>query len=79
MEYKLKFTEKVILPDFINIKTKKVIEFDGTYWHSETKLRDEVRDKILIKNGYQVLHIDEANYRKNKDNVIKECLEFLNV
>lgn len=78
-EYKLKFPEKVVLPDFINIKTKKIIEFDGTYWHSETKSRDEVRDKILIKNGYQVLHINEENYRKNKDDVIKECLEFLNV
>lgn len=84
-EYRLKLPERALLPDFINTKTKKVIEFDGTYWHGQhminypNKLRDEVRDKILIKNGYQVLHINEENYRKNKDDVIKECLEFLNV
>lgn len=84
-EYRLKLPERVLMPDFINLKTKKIIEFDGTYWHGEymiknpNKLRDEVRDKILIKNGYEVLHIKEYDYKNDKAGSIKKCLEFLNV
>ena len=42
------------------------------------KLRDEERDKVLIKNGYKVLHIKEEDYKNNKDFTIRQCLEFIN-
>jgi hypothetical protein len=83
-EYKLNLPERILLPDFINIKTKKIIEFDGTYWHNEyiikstNRLRDFERDQILMSNGFKVLHIKEEKYRKDKENIIKKCLEFLN-
>lgn len=83
-EYRLKLPERILLPDFINTKTKKIIEFDGTYWHSEkiikntNKLRDHQRDELLILNGFDVLHIKEEYYKNNKDKAIKDCLEFLN-
>jgi len=83
-EYRLKLPERVLMPDFINIKTKKIIEFDGTYWHGEymiknpNKLRDEIRDEVLLKNGYKVLHIKEVDYRNNEDLMVKKCLGFLN-
>lgn len=83
-EYYLKISDRFLLPDFINVKTKKIIEFDGTYWHgkniirSANRLRDEERDSILIENGYKVIHIKEEDYKINKDKIIKDCLEFLN-
>ena len=75
----------MVLPDFYDEKTKKIIEFDGTYWHGEhiirnsNKEREENRDKFLLSEGYNVLHIKEEDYRQNPDNVVKICLEFLNV
>lgn len=79
-ELRLKLT-KVLLPDFIDTSTKKVIEFDGTYWHGDVgrgnKLRDRERDEILISHGYKVLHISENEYNNDKQMVIEKCLNFL--
>lgn len=80
-ELRLNLPEKVILPDFIDVSKSKIIEFDGVYWHGKVgrgnKTRDEDRDKILINNGYTVIHINENDYIKNKDEVIKKCINFL--
>lgn len=84
-EFKIKLKHRMVLPDFYDEKTKKIIEFDGTYWHGEhiirnsNKEREENRDKFLLSEGYNVLHIKEEDYRQNPDNVVKICLEFLNV
>jgi hypothetical protein len=72
--------EKVILPDFISLYTKRIIEFNGVYYHRNTpenKKREIKRHEILIKNGYEVLYIDENKYKQNKEKVIQECIEFL--
>lgn len=79
-EYLLKIENTVLRPDFIDVSKKKIIEFDGDYWHSETKanpIREQHRDKIIKNNGYQILHIAEHEYRKNKTEVIDKCLTFL--
>jgi hypothetical protein len=84
-EHRLKLTNRILLPDFIDINLKKIIEFDGTYWHGKhiinntNKLRDEDRDKILQFDGYEVLHIKEHEYKENKSLILNTCLEFLNV
>lgn len=84
-EYRLNLGNRFIFPDFINIKSKKIIEFDGTYWHGKyiirnsNRLRDWQRDEIIQNNGFEVLHIKEEEYRNNKEYAIKKCLEFLNV
>lgn len=83
-EYVLNLTEKHIMPDFINMKTKKIIEFDGTYWHgshllrTQDELRDQKRDAALKREGYTVLHIKEDDYRKSPQEAIKNCITFLN-
>ena len=84
-EYRLNLNKRFIFPDFINTKNKKIIEFDGTYWHgkniirSTNRLRDWQRDELIRNGGYEVLHIKEEDYRKDKQHSIKMCLEFLNV
>jgi very-short-patch-repair endonuclease len=71
----------MILPDFIDIEKKKIIEFDGTYWHGKighgNKEREEQRDQILINFGYTVLHMNESEYKNNKQSVIEKCINFL--
>jgi len=79
-EYKICCNQKWFSADFIDISKNKIIEFDGDYWHSEKRgnqKRDFERDKLLIENGYEILHIKERDYKLNKDNEIKRCINFL--
>jgi hypothetical protein len=76
--------DKVILPDFIDMKQKKIIEFDGTYWHDVknkqyefSKNPDTIKENILLNNGYKILRIKEIHYKNNKEETIKKCLDFL--
>lgn len=79
-EYKLKL-DRLFMPDFIDIKNKKIIEFDGVYWHGKVGRGNKERDGEKIKNyimgGYSVLSICENEYKNDKDGVIEKCLNFL--
>lgn len=80
-EKRLKLSDRVVRPDFIDIKQKKVIEFDGTYWHGDVgrgnKTKDQQRDQSFINDGYKVLHISEALFKQNRQEAIDQCLTFL--
>lgn len=79
-EYRLKL-DRLLLPDFIDIYKNRIIEFDGIYWHGEighgNKQRNEDRDKILLENNYKVLHVNENDYKKDKQGTIDKCINFL--
>jgi hypothetical protein len=79
-ELRLKL-DKLLLPDFIDTNSKKIIEFDGTYWHGlvgrGNKNRDEERDEIYKKYGYLIHRVNENDYKFKKEKVIEECLNFL--
>lgn len=65
---------------FIDFKYKnKIIEFDGVYWHRNTKEKDDLRDLTYNQLGYEILIINENDLNKNKINkeVIEKCLNFL--
>lgn len=57
----------------------KIIEFDGDYWHSKQEQieKDKIRDEYLTNKGYLLKRIKETDYKNNKDQIIKECIEFL--
>jgi very-short-patch-repair endonuclease len=83
-ELRLRLDTKVVLPDFIDVEKKKIIEFDGEYWHkvrnkdySFTNNPDTEKEKVLIRNGYSVLRIGEKEYKSNKNGTIEKCLTFL--
>lgn len=66
--------------DFYIGDIMKVIEFDGDYWHGESrgnKTLDEERDRLLMDNGYDVFHIRERDYNNDCDYMIKTCLDFI--
>jgi hypothetical protein len=80
-EYRLSLLNGVILPDFIDLAKRKIIEFDGTYYHRltpENSLREEKRDKMILESDYQVLHISEYDYKNNKQEIVNKCVAFLN-
>lgn len=92
--------QKVYYYDFVNTKCKKVIEFNGDYFHANPNKFNEFDtphpfDKTIVAKdiwekdnekinfikslGYEVLIIWESDYYKNKEDVIKKCIKFLEV
>lgn len=65
-------------PDFLY--NNKIIEFNGTYWHSKPSniIREQKRNQILLDAGYYIHIVWEHEYNLNKEKVIDECLNFLN-
>jgi len=69
------------------------IEFDGTYYHSFEFMRKtthkkswpdedihnyhEIKDAWFASKGIQILHIKEEDWKLDKDQCIKKCLQFL--
>lgn len=80
-EYRLRLKDgKMVLPDFIDLKQKKIIEFDGTYWHSQTianPKREKEREEYILKSGYQLLRISEADYKSDPNSCLQRCIDFL--
>lgn len=80
-ETRLFLGDRIVLPDFII--GNKIIEFDGVYWHGKNKIdsgktdREKKRDELLIKNGFDVLHINELDWYKNPEEVINKCKAFI--
>ena len=61
------------------IYKNKNIEFDGDYWHSLSWVqeKDVLRDKYLKGKGYEILRIQEKDYRYNKQETLNKCIKFL--
>lgn len=79
-EFRLKLKKSYVLPDFIHLSSKKIIEFDGDYWHSEAvanPTKEADRDNRIIECGYQILHIKEFEYKKDPQKEIEKCINFL--
>lgn len=79
-EYKLNIGDMNIMPDFLILDDKKIIEFDGTYYHrigSVNKNREIERDSCINRNDFSVIHIDEKDFITNKEEVVEKCLQFL--
>jgi len=70
--------DKLFLTDFKC--GNKIIEYDGTYWHSfnDTQNNDKIKQSFLESKGYTVLRIPESDYLKNKQQVINKCINFIN-
>jgi len=79
-EYRLKTKQSYVMPDFVDLSKNKIIEFDGDYWHSEAKVnpeREQKRHDSITDKGYSVHYVREQDYKRNKQQVIEECIAFL--
>ena len=77
-----------MFPDFI-YDNKKIIEFNGDYWHKNPKLYQETDEvKLTWKHdferkcelerlGYQVFVVWEKDFKEKREDVVKMCLSFL--
>jgi hypothetical protein len=83
--------------NFVIPTNKKIIEFNGDYWHANPAIYesswvnknsnltaeeiwkyDRDKNRFAENMGYSVFVVWENDYRKNKDEIINKCLEFLN-
>lgn len=64
------------VPDFINKKEKKLIEFFGDYWHKNTKEKDKLRLKTYKKYGYNTLVVWQSEWKHNTKKVINKVKKF---
>lgn len=83
-EYVIKTEKSIIKPDFIILENRRIIEFDGTYWHNynrrnkpENYKREKIRDKRLVDSGYSILRITETEMNLDRVKTLKKCLDFL--
>jgi len=60
--------------DFINLKTKLILECDGGQ-HSPEK--DKERDLFLKSKGYTILHIWNIELLSNLDGILNMILEYV--
>lgn len=79
-EYTLKLKDISIKPDFICLDRKRIIEFDGDYWHRDNianPTREFKRQAALEDFGFSVFRVKECVFKSNKQKVIEECIRFL--
>lgn len=79
-EYVIETMEGCIKPDFYLKNKKRVVEFDGDYWHGEARgnqERDRNRDKCLKDAGYEIWRVSERDYKKHPVAMVYEAVQFL--
>lgn len=81
-EIRINVNGRIFKPDYAQIdgNDKRIIEFDGDYWHSsqEAEQKDFERDTILTSDGWKILRIRESDYLLDKEETIMDCIAFLN-
>lgn len=77
-EYVLVNRDKLYFIDFYDRNRNKIIEFNGYYWHNKLTEQDLLREKNM-KNilNCDILIIKEKEYKNNKEDIIKQCMDFL--
>jgi hypothetical protein len=83
--------------DYVDFTKKKVIEFNGDYWHcnpikynedyvhpilnksaKELWEKDKIKKSWIENKGYILFTIWESEYRKEPQQILEKCLQFLN-
>ena len=80
-EYRLKLDTCAVIPDFFIKNQNKIVDFDGDYYHrkgSPNEKRKKERDEAIIRNGYKILHVKENDYKQSKEQIIQQCIDFIN-
>lgn len=65
--------------DFCIDDNKKIIEFDGDYWHSlETVKKKDITKSLLLESmGYKLYRVNEKDFKSDPQEIINNCIEFL--
>jgi hypothetical protein len=84
-EFKIKTDKTIRSLDFYVKDVNKVIEFNGSYWHSSASKnvnysieRDIQRNEEVMKAlNCDLLIVDELDYYKDKNKIVEKCIEFI--
>lgn len=84
-EFRIKTDKTIRSLDFYVKDVNKVIEFNGSYWHSSASRdvnysveRDIKRNEEIIKTlNCGLLVINELDYYKDKSKIVEECINFI--
>jgi len=66
----------VFVTDFYCASNKLIIELDGSS-HIDSKEKDEIRDNILTKKGYKVIHFFNRDIEKDLPKTIEKLISHL--
>lgn len=76
-------TNNVLELDIYFPTLKKAIEFNGTYWHSDshpdTQRRDKIKQEQCNEKGIDLLVIPEQDWISNKNNVFRTIDNFIGI
>lgn len=77
--HRAKILIEFFVPDFVDIKNKRIIELFGDYWHNipKNKKKDYFRFKVYKRNGYKTLVIWEHEL-KDLNKTKKKIRRFIN-
>lgn len=58
---------------------RKIVEFDGDYWHltEKQKTNDILKTEAALKYGYSIFRVCEKHYRKNPTTVVQQIIDFI--
>lgn len=73
MGYKIKLDNKIFSIDIFIKDLKLAIEFDGSYWHKESHVKDHAKTNALILGGFDVIRIREKPLKTISENDI--CID----
>ena len=79
-EYTLRTQDSYIKPDFYIKELPLVIEFDGAYYHGTLpsgQSRDEYKNQAYAGMNIPLFRVPEMHFRKNKEQAIQECMDFI--
>jgi hypothetical protein len=95
-EFGINAIDRYYFYDYVIPDKRKIIEFNGDYWHANPKLyeshwqhpvskkyareiwmEDAKKIDIAINKGYNLFVVWETDYKKNPNEIIKQCVEFL--
>lgn len=62
---------------FINDK-KIDIEYDGSYWHNNSQIKDRKRDEFLKKDSWKILRIKSRRLIPSYENLLEKINDLLN-
>jgi hypothetical protein len=82
-EVSLELNHSYCRPDFYIPSIGAIVEFDGEYWHrtghSNYLIECQQRDNVVKKKypNMKIFHVDEKEYRKNREQVTQKVVDFI--
>lgn len=88
-----KYSDSYIKFDYTDVDKKKIIEFNGDFFHPKEEndlnwknkyisskdawIKDRQKEQIAIDNGFKIMYIWEHEVINDYDTALNKCLKFM--